>query len=123
MRFRRPDQVVDQLQNILLAVSHINQYLEGHDKSSFLSNNLIQDAVIRNLEVIGEGLHKIEVDSPEFRAAHMDLPWDEAYGMRNLLIHGYFDVQPEIVWSTVTESLPALRKQLVEILGSATEPG
>jgi uncharacterized protein with HEPN domain len=123
MRFCRPDRVVDHLQNILLAIAHINQYLEGHDESSFLSNNLVQDAVIRNLEVIGEGLHKIEVDAPEFRAAHLDLPWDEAYGMRNLLIHGYFDVRPEIVWATVTENLPVLRKQLDQIFSATTAPG
>ena len=116
MKFRRPERVADHLQNILLAIDRIEQYLEGHDEASFLRSNLVQDAVIRNLEVIGEGLHKIEKDEPAFHAAHSDLPWDEAYGMRNLLTNGYFEVRPEVVWSTVRESLPALRTQLNQIV-------
>ena len=116
MKFRQPERVVDHLQNALAAIARIEAYLEGQDEASFLSSELVQDAIIRNLEVIGEALHKVEESEPAFRVEHSDVPWDEAYGMRNLLSHGYFKVRPELVWSTVKENLPALRGQLVRIL-------
>jgi uncharacterized protein with HEPN domain len=121
MRFRQPERVVDHLQNALAAIARIEAYLEGQDEASFLGNELVQDAVIRNLEVIGEALHQIEKNEPAFRDQHSDMPWDEAYGMRNLLSHGYFKVQPELVWSTVKENLPGLRRQLVGILTTGTD--
>ena len=121
MKFRQPDRVVDHLQNALAAIARIEAYLEGQDEASFLGSELVQDAVIRNLEVIGEALHQVEENEPSFRAEHSDVPWDEAYGMRNLLSHGYFKVRPELVWSTVKENLPGLRDQLVRILAMGTE--
>jgi uncharacterized protein with HEPN domain len=121
MRFRQPERVVDHLQNALAAIARIEAYLEGQDEAGFLGNGLVQDAVIRNLEVIGEALHQIEESEPAFRAEHSDMPWDEAYGMRNLLSHGYFKVRPELVWSTVKENLPRLRGQLVRILTPGTD--
>lgn len=109
------------MQNALAAIARIEAYLEGQDEAGFLGNGLVQDAVIRNLEVIGEALHQIEESEPAFRAEHSDMPWDEAYGMRNLLSHGYFKVRPELVWSTVKENLPRLRGQLVRILTPGTD--
>jgi uncharacterized protein with HEPN domain len=122
MKYRRPDRVVDHLYNVLTAIDRIEKYVGDRDRARFLENDLIQDAVIRNLEVIGEALHKIEEGEPSFRATHVDLPWDEAYGMRNLVSHGYFKVRPEIVWSTVRDSLPVLRRQVSQILSEATGP-
>jgi uncharacterized protein with HEPN domain len=121
MKFRLPERAVDHLRNALAAIARIEDYLEGQDESSFLGSDLIQDAVIRNLEVIGEALHQIEENEPAFRAGHSEVPWDEAYGMRNLLSHGYFKVRPELVWSTVKENLPALRGQLAQILTTSTD--
>ena len=100
------------MQNALAAIARIEAYLEGQDEASFLGNEL---------EVIGEALHQIEETEPAFRAEHSDIPWDEAYGMRNLLSHGYFKVRPELVWSTVRENLPGLQGQLVRILTTGTD--
>lgn len=119
MRFRQPEQTIDHLRNALAAIARIEKYLHGQDEASFRGSDLVQDAVIRNLEVIGEALHQVEEHEPAFRAGHSDVPWDEAYGMRNLLAHGYFKVRPEVVWSTVKENLPALRAQLVQILATS----
>src|ERR1700676_2404806 len=121
MKFRQPDRVVDHLQNALAAIARIEAYLEGQDEASFLGSELVQDAVIRNLEVIGEALHQVEENEPAFPAEHSAVPWDEAYGMRNVLCHGYFSVRPELVWSTVKENLPGLRGQLVRILTPGTD--
>lgn len=73
-----------------------------------------QDAVIRNIEIIGEASHNIERDYPEFAAAHPNLPLAFAYQMRNAVAHGYFKVDFEIVWKTVQNDLPRLHLQVQE---------
>ena len=77
----------------------------------------MQDAVIRNFEVIGEACRNIQRDCPEFAAAHPELPLAFAYEMRNALAHGYFKIDFEIVWKTIQGDLPRLRMQVQESLG------
>jgi uncharacterized protein with HEPN domain len=74
----------------------------------FLGNAMAQDAVIRNLEIIGEASHNIEQHHPDFAAAHPELPLAFAYQMRNAVAHGYFKVDLEIVWKTIHNDLPGL---------------
>jgi uncharacterized protein with HEPN domain len=123
MSFGKAERAADHLRNVLAAIGRIEGYLEAKNEAAFLESGLLQDAVIRNLEVIGEALHQLEESEPDFRALHGDLPWDEAYGMRNLLVHGYFRVRPEVVWSTVRTNLPSLREQLIQILAAETKDG
>jgi uncharacterized protein with HEPN domain len=73
---------------------------------------MAQDAVIRNLEIIGEASHNIERDYPEFAAAHPELPLAFAYQMRNAVAHGYFKVDLEIVWKTVQNDLTGLHTHI-----------
>ena len=81
---------------------------------SFISSQITQDAVIRNFEIIGEASKNIErVATPEFLALNSDLPLSFAYDMRNLLAHGYYKVDLEVVWETIEADLPNL-KVLVE---------
>jgi uncharacterized protein with HEPN domain len=68
---------------------------------------------VRLLEVIGEAARGV---SPEFRNSHPDLPWKNMVGMRDRLIHGYYDINLDVVWKTVTEDLPPLISQLEEII-------
>ena len=77
-----------------------------------MSDELLHDGVIRNLEIIGEAVTKL---SPELKLAHNDLPWHEISGMRNRLIHGYMDVNLEIVWDTVGKVLPGFMARIQEI--------
>lgn len=86
------------------------------DEVTFLENEMAQDAVIRNIEIIGEASHNIEVHFPEFAAAHPDLPLAFAYQMRNAVAHGYFSVDFEVVWGTIERDLPALAEQIATIL-------
>jgi len=72
----------------------------------------VQDAVLRNFEVIGEASRNIERDCPDFAAAHPDLPLSFAYEMRNALAHGYFKVDFGIVWKTIENDLPDLRQKM-----------
>jgi uncharacterized protein with HEPN domain len=91
------------LRHIVDAAARVSEYLAGVEYEVFLSNKLLQDAVIRNLEVIGEACVNV---SAELRTANADMPWEKASGIRNRLVHGYFDVDIEIVWRTVKHSLP-----------------
>ena len=73
---------------------------------------MIQDAVIRNFEIIGEASKNVERVAPEFVAAHPDLPLAFAYDMRNLLAHGYYKVDVAGVWKTIERDLPFLQQQV-----------
>lgn len=78
-----------------------------------MANRMLQDAVIRNLEVIGEACVNL---SAELRDAHSGVPWQRASGIRNRLVHGYFDVDLGVVWQTATDSLPEFVDQIRVIL-------
>lgn len=78
-----------------------------------MANRMLQDAVIRNLEVIGEACVNL---SSELRDAHPGVPWQRASGIRNRLVHGYFDVDLGVVWQTATDSLPQFVDQVRKVL-------
>jgi uncharacterized protein with HEPN domain len=82
----------------------------------FLQNDMVQDAVIRNFEIIGEASHNIEANYPSFSSDHPELPLAFAYQMRNAVAHGYFKVDMEIVWKTIHNDLPGLHEQVQGIL-------
>jgi len=73
--------------------------------------------VIRSIEIVGEAANKTRVADPDFAARHPHVPWDVMYGMRNRIVHDYFEVGLEIVWQTVHRDLPVLREQVVTLLG------
>ena len=109
---RDPLRLRDYLGHILEAISQIQSYCEDIDEVSFLTNRMIQDAVIRNFEVIGEASKNVERVAPEFVAAHPDLPLAFAYDMRNLLALGYYKVDVSVVWKTIERDLPHLQQQV-----------
>jgi uncharacterized protein with HEPN domain len=116
----KPSRAADYLGHILQAIERIERYTENMNESAFLESELKQDAVIRNFEIVGEASRNIERNCPEFVAAHPDLPLLNAYEMRNALAHGYFRVDLEILWKTIQSDLPALRRQIVEIIKDLT---
>jgi uncharacterized protein with HEPN domain len=107
--------LLDYLAHILEAIDRIDRYAEGLSEVAFLENQMAQDAVIRNIEIIGEASHNIETHYPEFAVAHPEVPLAFAYQMRNAVAHGYFRVDLEIVWKTIHSDLPGLY-QLVQNL-------
>ena len=109
---RDPLRLGDYLGHILDAISQIQNYCEDLDEVTFLKNRMIQDAVIRNFEIIGEASKNVERVAPEFVAAHPDLPLAFAYDMRNLLAHGYYKVDVAVVWKTIERDLPFLQQQV-----------
>ena len=112
---RDPQRLPDYLGHILEAIERIQHYVDDMDEVGFLNSKLVQDAVIRNLEVIGEASRNIERVHPEFAAAHPELPLALANDMRNALAHGYFKVDMEIVWKTIQNNLPELHAQITEV--------
>lgn len=102
------------LRHILDAVSRIEEYTEDMKREDFMRSNLHQDAVIRQVEVIGEAARKV---SEETRKRHTEVPWKDMAGMRDKLIHGYFGVDLDAVWDTVTEDIPRLKTMLQALLG------
>lgn len=103
---RDESRLLSYLEDILQAVERIQDYTEDLDEVTFLEEEMTQDAVIRNLEVIGEASRNIERHFPDFAKAHPDLPLVSAYEMRNALAHGYFSVDLAIVWKTIENDLP-----------------
>ena len=83
----------------------------GHD--DFLADPMVQDAVIRNLEVMGEAVKGL---SDSLRSANPDVPWKQIAGMRDVLIHHYFGVKLETVWQVVVQHLPPLRDRIRQLL-------
>jgi uncharacterized protein with HEPN domain len=106
----------DYLTHILEAIERIDRYTTGIAEETFLESEMIQDAVIRNFEIIGEASQNIRTHHPEFADAHPELPLAIASQMRNALIHGYFSVDLEIVWKAVHKDLPDLHRKLRGLL-------
>ncbi|ELR98487.1 DUF86 domain-containing protein [Gloeocapsa sp. PCC 73106] len=100
------------LNDILESINLIQSYV-FKGKEEFLNTRLIQDAVIRNLEVIGEATKKL---SPEIKASHSSIPWRQIAGLRDVLIHNYMKVDPDEIWGVVENNLDDLKKEVELIL-------
>ena len=97
------------IEHINLCINKINMYIDGITKQEFLKNELIQDAVIRNIEIIGEATKSL---SNEYKKKNDNIPWKEMAGMRDKLIHHYMGVDIEVVWETINIDLKELQKML-----------
>jgi len=100
------------LAHILECADRIERYL-GQDREAFLRNTMVQDAVIRNFEVIDEAAKRIP---EQFRVVHADIPWQLMAGFRDVLIHDYEGVDLERVWRIAQEDLPAVKTAIARIL-------
>jgi uncharacterized protein with HEPN domain len=107
-----PLRIADYLRHIIEAINNIQDYTAGMDLAAYMADRKTRDAVIRNLEVIGEACNNITKHHPEFAAKHSAIPWGFAYEMRNALSHGYFTVDHAIVWQTIQQDLPKLQGQV-----------
>lgn len=103
----------DYLNDILEAIKRSMEYTLGYDYDKFLEDEKTQDAVVRNLEVIGEAAKNI---SSKLRKQQPKLPWKDMAGLRDKLIHHYFGINYDIVWNIVEKQLPALFPQIEDIL-------
>lgn len=114
--------VDDYLEHILQAIERIRRYTEDLDETGFLNTDMVQDAVIRNIEIIGEASSNIQRVFPEFAALHDNIPWRVMYTMRNRVSHGYDKVDLEIVWKTIETDLPELYSLVKDCLQPLQAP-
>lgn len=101
------------LLDMLLALQKIARFIRGMREADFLANDLVQSAVMRELQVLGEAARMV---SPEAKAGTPNIPWPLIAGMRNRLIHEYFDVRLDVVWTTIQRDLPQLTHQIAAAL-------
>jgi uncharacterized protein with HEPN domain len=101
------------LLHILDSIKKIDQYIKGYDYDKFVRDTKVQDAVVRQLEIIGEATKSV---SKPFRDKFSNVEWKDMAGMRNKLIHNYLDVKLSIVWNTVKEYIPNLKRKIKKIL-------
>lgn len=97
------------LQDILASMDKIERYTEDLSFREFTESEMVVDAVIRNLEIIGEASTHIPAD---MRLQYSDIPWSRMVGLRNIAIHEYFGVDLEIIWVIVTENIPDTRPKI-----------
>ncbi|MFQ5814011.1 MAG: DUF86 domain-containing protein [Anaerolineae bacterium] len=101
------------LRHIRDAIQRVERHLAGVSWEQFLRNELVQDAVVRQLEIIGEATRNL---SDDFRRGHPEVAWRQIIGMRNRLIHAYFKVDLGIVWEITHVDLPLLKEQVERFL-------
>ena len=101
------------LTHIREAIGSIEEYLQGVTFDQFSSTKMIIDAVVRELEIVGEAANNL---SEEFRKRHSNILWRRMKDMRNFLIHEYFGVNTKVVWDTCNNDLPSLKQFINAIL-------
>ncbi|HNT93171.1 MAG: DUF86 domain-containing protein [Bacteroidales bacterium] len=100
------------IEHILQSINRIEQYISGKDHQSFSNDFMTQDAVVRQLEIMGEATKRI---SKGLRIINPQIPWSDMAGMRDILIHDYIDVDLDIVWKTASESIVNLKNLLQDL--------
>lgn len=110
---KKPDDLT-RLGDVLDAIRRIENYVSGVGKDSFVKNQMMQDAVMHQIEIIGEASNSI---SDEFQETHPSLPWMQMRAIRNKIVHEYREVNLDIIWDTVMNDLPAVKQQVQELLG------
>ncbi|AFY28891.1 HepT-like ribonuclease domain-containing protein [Cyanobium gracile] len=96
-----------------LCFSKVLRYSQGLTRQHFLADEMLVDAVLRNLEVLGEAAKQIP---PGVRERHPQVPWRRIAGLRDVLAHAYFGLEEDTIWQIVSESIPALADQLVQVI-------
>jgi uncharacterized protein with HEPN domain len=101
------------LQDILDALAEIERFTVGVDVASFTANREKILAVVKLLEMVGEAVKQVPND---IRIRYPNIPWKSVAGMKDILVHEYWDIDVAVVWATVQESLPPLKITILDIL-------
>ena len=107
----------ERVRDILDAIAAIERH-PGQDKLTFERDELLQVWFLRHLQIIGEAARTLPGD---VRATAPEVPWSEIIGMRNILVHGYFDIDTDIVWEAATRDVPAIKPAVEQLLESLEE--
>lgn len=110
---REPLRDKERLQHMLAAADRVIRYTSGKAFEDLKADDMMYYAVVKNIEIIGEAANLL---TSEFIASHSDTPWKQVRGMRNYIVHEYFQIDDVVVWDVVTTDIPALRSQITEYL-------
>ena len=100
------------LEDILTSIDKIERYVAGLEREQFLNDEKSMDAVVRNLEIIGEATRQLP---DEFTTQHLGIPWAQIAGLRNRIVHAYFGLDLDIIWEII-QQLPLLRQQIQSLI-------
>jgi len=104
---------IQYLEDIIESINNIEEYVNGFTFNTFIEDKKTIDAVIRNFEIIGEASKNIPMDIKE---KYKEVPWKTMSDMRNILIHEYFGIKLDIIWKTINERLPELKKSILNLI-------
>ena len=104
----------EKLRDMLEAIARIERYARL-GKENFEQDELVQVWIVNNLQIIGEAARAL---SNNFREEHPEIPWSQIIGMRNILVHNYFEIDLDIVWSAWEQNLPDLKSKVEAILSN-----
>ncbi|HEY5381433.1 MAG TPA: DUF86 domain-containing protein [Acidobacteriaceae bacterium] len=113
---RHQSRAKDYVQDLLDACARIAEYNAGKTRESFLADSLVQDATIRNLEILGEASRQLRNVLPNANERFPEVPFAKMYALRNNLAHGYLTVNMDIIWNVVEIEIPRLRPLLESVL-------
>ena len=105
----------ERLLHMIAAIDRILRYTEGKSYEDLVNDDMMYYAVIKNIEIIGEAANML---TTEFQTTHPDTPWKMVKGMRNYIVHEYFQIDDVVVWDVVTNNLLPLKQQLQSYLNS-----
>ena len=110
---REPIRDRERLEHILAAIDRVARYTSGKTYDDLVADDMMYYAVVKNIEIIGEAANML---TSEYQEAHPETPWKKVKGMRNYIVHEYFQVDDIVVWDVVTNSLAPLREQVTRYL-------
>ncbi len=111
-----PREYKDYLEDILNAIDKIERYTKNLTFEEFMMDDRTTDAVIRNLEVIGEAVKHLPVDLKE---NYPDIDWRAIAGLRDILIHAYFGIDEDIIWDVIENKIPVFKKQIKKLIAGS----
>ena len=101
------------LEDIISSIKKIEKYINDISFEEFSDNEMIVDAVVRNLEIIGEAARNLEDD---FKETNSHIPWRNMIGLRNIMIHEYFGIDLNIIWKIVTDDIPKTKPEILKLI-------
>ena len=110
---REPIKDKERLHHIILAIDRVLRYVNGKRYEDLVADDMMYYAVVKNIEIIGEAANMLTHD---FISSHTETPWKMVRGMRNYIVHEYFQIDDEVVWDVVTNNLPELREQVARYI-------
>ena len=110
---REPLRDRERLQHMIEAINRISRYIHGHTHEDLMADDMMYYAVVKNIEIIGEAANML---SNQFIESHKEVPWKMIRGMRNYIVHEYFQIDDTVVWSVVNSDLPQLKQKLKQYI-------